>query len=315
MISVTVVAYDEKPFGLASLSFNSTVDEANRNNNTKFFELLTYAYQYFPKLSDASFGGYTVGGKIETGGSPNPFSAPTPENSVPSLTWINDPTPKQMFFYIVGGVVNKTAEDLQPLFQPLIDRFNRYNGSLQGTATFESLDSFTTYRETIGAGGVGVNTLLGTRLWDKAALTGPGLTETLRTLFNPGLQALLVSGPKVRQNSATAVAAQPAWRQTYAHVIAPMALPYKDPAGQRAGTDYVANVFLPTLTRRAPSTGAYVNEAFPDQPDWQRTFWGGNYARLLAIKRRVDPRGVFWCKVCVGGEEWHDDGTGRICRA
>ena len=314
MISVTVVAYDEKPFALASLSFNSTVGEANNNNNTKFFELLEFVYQYFPNLSDASFGGYTVGGKIEPGGSANPFSAPLPENSVPTLDWINDPTPKQMFFYMVGGVVGKAAEDIAPLFQPLIDKFNTYNGSLEGMASFQSLPSFTAYRETIPPGGVGVNTLLGSRLWDKGALTNPGLKPTLRTMFNPGLQALIVSGPAVRKNSAFAVSANPAWRQTYSHMIAPMAFAFKDTAGQKAASDYIANTFLPTLTRRAPGTGAYINEAFPDQPNWQATFWGANYPRLFAIKKIVDPLGLFWCKVCVGSEDWHEDGTGRICR-
>jgi hypothetical protein len=32
------------------------------------------------------------------------------------------------------------------------------------------------------------------------------------------------------------------------------------------------------------------------EPNWQRTFWGDNYARLLQIKKTVDPDDVLWCQ-------------------
>ncbi|KAF8244059.1 FAD-binding domain-containing protein [Wilcoxina mikolae CBS 423.85] len=41
--------------------------------------------------------------------------------------------------------------------------------------------------------------------------------------------------------------------------------------------------------------GTYVNEANPYEPDWKNVFWGEKYERLLGIKRRVDPKGVFVC--------------------
>ncbi|KAE8160751.1 hypothetical protein BDV40DRAFT_313563 [Aspergillus tamarii] len=46
--------------------------------------------------------------------------------------------------------------------------------------------------------------------------------------------------------------------------------------------------------------GTYVNEANPYEPDWQNVFWGKKYARLLAIKQRVDPTQLFVCNRCVG---------------
>jgi hypothetical protein len=51
-----------------------------------------------------------------------------------------------------------------------------------------------------------------------------------------------------------------------------------------------------------PDAGAYVNEADYFEPDWQKTFWGENYARLLDIKHKYDPDGLFFCHHCVGGE-------------
>ncbi|BCS23428.1 FAD/FMN-containing protein [Aspergillus puulaauensis] len=48
--------------------------------------------------------------------------------------------------------------------------------------------------------------------------------------------------------------------------------------------------------------GTYINEANPYEPNWESVFWGDKYERLLEIKRRVDPTGLFICNRCVGGE-------------
>jgi Berberine and berberine like len=45
-------------------------------------------------------------------------------------------------------------------------------------------------------------------------------------------------------------------------------------------------------------------KAYTYEPNFQETFWGTNYPRLLAIKRKVDPHDVFWCQPCVGNERW-----------
>ncbi|HEY3799776.1 MAG TPA: FAD-binding protein [Caulobacteraceae bacterium] len=61
----------------------------------------------------------------------------------------------------------------------------------------------------------------------------------------------------------------------------------------------------------APDTGAYVNECDYFQPDWQRAFWGPHYQRLLAVKRRYDPTGLFTVHHGVGSEGWSTDGFTR----
>ena len=57
------------------------------------------------------------------------------------------------------------------------------------------------------------------------------------------------------------------------------------------------------LRAATPGTGSYVNEADYFEADWQHTFWGKNYERLLQIKRKYDPRGLFTCHHCVGDED------------
>ena len=62
----------------------------------------------------------------------------------------------------------------------------------------------------------------------------------------------------------------------------------------------------------APNTGSYANEADYFQKNWQHAFWGNNYERLLAIKNKYDPRGLFYCHHCVGSEYWQAQG---MCRS
>jgi hypothetical protein len=42
-----------------------------------------------------------------------------------------------------------------------------------------------------------------------------------------------------------------------------------------------------------PSAGCYVSEADYFEQDWRRLYWGTNYPRLAATKRRYDPRNIF----------------------
>jgi hypothetical protein len=67
--------------------------------------------------------------------------------------------------------------------------------------------------------------------------------------------------------------------------------------------------------------GSYGNEAHAMAPDWQDDFYGAHYPRLLKIKKKYDPRGVFYAITGVGSEEWEirtSDGittqNGRLCR-
>ncbi|KAG8783723.1 hypothetical protein FRC12_019419 [Ceratobasidium sp. 428] len=48
---------------------------------------------------------------------------------------------------------------------------------------------------------------------------------------------------------------------------------------------------------------AYLNEADPEEPQWKKAFFGSHYSRLLKIKKKVDPKGVFTCNRCVGSDQ------------
>ncbi|CAM5352756.1 BBE domain-containing protein [Rhodanobacter lindaniclasticus] len=65
---------------------------------------------------------------------------------------------------------------------------------------------------------------------------------------------------------------------------------------------------MAALRKIAPDAGAYVSESNYFRRDWQRAFWGTNYPRLLAAKRRYDPHGLFFVHHGVGSEGWSGDG-------
>jgi FAD/FMN-containing dehydrogenase len=60
-----------------------------------------------------------------------------------------------------------------------------------------------------------------------------------------------------------------------------------------------------------PNGGAYVSESNFFQEDWQHAYWGSNYARLAAVKKKYDPTGLFFVHNGVGSEEWSEDGFVR----
>jgi hypothetical protein len=62
----------------------------------------------------------------------------------------------------------------------------------------------------------------------------------------------------------------------------------------------------------APDPGTYVAECSFFEREWQRAYWGPNYPKLLAIKKKCDPTGLFFVHHGVGSEEWSADGFTRL---
>jgi FAD/FMN-containing dehydrogenase len=66
------------------------------------------------------------------------------------------------------------------------------------------------------------------------------------------------------------------------------------------------------LRKLAPESGSYVAESDFFEPQWQNSYWGPNYPRLLSIKKKYDPAGLFFVHHGVGSEEWSADGFTRL---
>jgi FAD/FMN-containing dehydrogenase len=69
------------------------------------------------------------------------------------------------------------------------------------------------------------------------------------------------------------------------------------------------------LRKLVPNAGSYLAESNFFEPDWQQSFWGPNYPRLLAVKARYDPEGLFFVHHGVGSERWSADGFTQLAPA
>jgi FAD/FMN-containing dehydrogenase len=68
-----------------------------------------------------------------------------------------------------------------------------------------------------------------------------------------------------------------------------------------------ANRAAQVLRDVTPGSGAYQNEADVFEPQPEEAYWGKeNYEKLLAIKKRVDPKNVLTCWGCIGWERSDD---------
>ncbi|KAL8423851.1 hypothetical protein RB596_003896 [Gaeumannomyces avenae] len=118
-----------------------------------------------------------------------------------------------------------------------------------------------------------------------------------------------------------------AWRNAVAFLIASLPLPEgASPAAVGAANRRLLDVIMRRWRGAAPASeggGSYMNEGTPVEPDWQVSYYGEQYPRLLEVKRRWDPSGVFYATTGVGSEGWEvrdgEQGTqtqnGRLCRA
>jgi hypothetical protein len=66
------------------------------------------------------------------------------------------------------------------------------------------------------------------------------------------------------------------------------------------------------LVKVIDEPGSYVSESDFFERKWPQSFWGTNYPRLAAVKKKYDPDGLFFVHHGVGSEGWSADGFSRI---
>lgn len=116
--------------------------------------------------------------------------------------------------------------------------------------------------------------------------------------YAPTLEAGAPVGPEGN-------AVNPAWRKALSHTIVFVNWPDNSTAQQQMQIrkDFAANTMKPLLDA-TPGAGSYLNEADRTEKDFQQSFYGTNYPRLLEIKKKYDPDDVFWAVTAVGSEGW-----------
>jgi len=134
--------------------------------------------------------------------------------------------------------------------------------------------------------------------------------------FNKGLAGAAAEAIEAARNTAM----NPAVLDAFALVIiaghglpAFPGIPGHEPdlAMARANAQAIASA-ADALFEVGPGAGAYLSESDFFDVNWKTRYWGLNFDRLAAIKKRYDPEGLFFTHHGVGSDEWSADGFTRL---
>ncbi|CAF3380876.1 unnamed protein product [Rotaria socialis] len=151
----------------------------------------------------------------------------------------------------------------------------------------------------------GINVLLGSRLIPESIVRNQ--PDQLAKIFNQIkgqshnqsiLVGHLVAGGQVSHVRNTS--ANPVWRTSLLHMAYAQFWPDGTSLNdQQKHAEHVRNQvnILQTMVG-GDQSGCYMNEADPNEPDWQQKYFGTQaiYDRLKTIKQTVDPSGLFICR-------------------
>jgi hypothetical protein len=222
---------------------------------------------------------------------------------------------------------NKTIAEFESLTKPLFDKLKALNISYN-IATTHYKTFYPAYQATFGAldfhiGGYTVTP--GNRLLPKENWADPSLSnQTFAAVRNAVDIAFSVSAYHQAPANPDKIinSVNPAFRHEASMLVATSFITEMSPTGIAAANRKLTNEILGPIRELTPTGGAYGNEADISEPDWQQSFWGSNYPKLLEIKHNWDPTDLFYVWHGVGSESWYmDDGDrgvqtqdGKLCR-
>ncbi|EHK98560.1 putative 6-hydroxy-D-nicotine oxidase [Glarea lozoyensis 74030] len=214
---------------------------------------------------------------------------------------------------------NKTADEMKAIMAPFVAVLNAKNVPFAATYTeFDSYyDHYAQYMGPLPMGHVLVEEYqFASRLLPRSVIknNNDGIQAVLRNATQGGAM-ILGLGLDVSKPGDVDNAVLPAWRDALIHstfvTIWDSTAPW---SSMVADQDKLTNVWNPALKALTPGSGSYMNEADYREPDFQTNFFGANYEKLLAIKKKWDPKALFYATVGVGSEFWEIKQDGHMCR-
>ncbi|KAF8871190.1 FAD-binding domain-containing protein, partial [Infundibulicybe gibba] len=176
--------------------------------------------------------------------------------------------------------------------------------SINGNVTFGTSPSYTAFfREFVETAmdPVGLPFTMATRLIPATSFNNTQLIDAIvDSSLNCSFPQILSVGPISFKGFDNDTAVTPAWRNSIWHVIAANIWNYNSTVQERVSLYQGLEKVMDPIRALTPGSGAYVNEADIYEPDFENSFWGPNYPKLLAIKQKYDPRGLLDCWQCVG---------------
>ncbi len=217
-----------------------------------------------------------------------------------------------------------TPAEVTALVDPLIRSLNKI-----GIPVAITTPSTTVYSSQTGStGGAPGNGYFASRLFPRRAYEDATLFAAAMTAARAAVEAGyrfhgLNMAPTLKAAGYPSPAGvNPVWRDIVMHadVFASINVGAVSPSEAAAAQRRLNGVMEP-LRAATPGGGSYFNEADALEPNWQTSFFGSNYDKLVRIKRERDPWHVFWAPTTPGSEEWAVQSSGglptqngRLCR-
>ncbi|KAF1847051.1 FAD-binding domain-containing protein [Cucurbitaria berberidis CBS 394.84] len=182
--------------------------------------------------------------------------------------------------------------------------------------TFSKWHKFTEMPAIARNGPVGLGIMEASRFIPKDLFTSPENIEQVvdavvmamqfsYTNQGGGSAQIYATGPLNHpDNSKTGV--NPAFRDALWHVVMGAAWMTDTLPHVRAQIQNAISASVQPFKALTPGGGCYMNEGDWMEDNWQQTFFGENYDRLLEVKRRYDPTDLFNCWKCVGWTGYND---------
>ncbi|KAL2167588.1 hypothetical protein VTG60DRAFT_1099 [Thermothelomyces hinnuleus] len=220
--------------------------------------------------------------------------------------------------------IGKKQAEAEKAVAPLMNTLKKFEDKLVITSTFaEYQDYWSFYWAESGLHDpVGSTSIITSRLINPEALADyTKVREAIEVVAGKPDEVssnviLLVSGGQVFKDKADKSSGlHPAWRVSPFVMISGQGIPK---VASREIRDYVqhqvTHVKGAALKKLAPNTGGYMNEGDGSDPEYIDAFYGKNYAQHLAAKRKYDPDNIFFCRTCVGAEDFIERPDGPLCR-
>ena len=283
ILSMTVKAYQDGPVSAAQLSWSG----ANISSDT-FWKGIEIYHNHLPTwTAQGGMATYTIA------------------NGVFFLQPLSFPDKPVSF---VNATITPFLNDLKSAGIPY---------ALQLTTHPSYLEYYSVYFGPLPFGPYPSAQIQGARLVPLKTLTqrNTEYTSTLKNIVSDGTFRIVGFGLNVSHPPQHDNAVLPAWRDAAIHMQIStswnFSLGFDEMAAREAR---ITNELVPAVEAVTPDSGAYLNEGDPHQPNWQATFYGSNYQKLLRVKRRWDPLSLFYAPTAVGADSWRVAGDGRLCR-
>ncbi|KAA8648212.1 hypothetical protein EYZ11_007551 [Aspergillus tanneri] len=293
---VTLRTFDEKP----AVAVNMTV-AMPWSPNSSYWDIVAEFSSQVPRLNDELCSGYL-------------FMLPKDEANGLNISVLQG---------TIACLDQSTAKPVDQLFDSILAPIRSHPGV---TVLYNATAYPTTYGALnslimLGAESdiTGGPVILGSRLISRDFLrSSDGSKQFAHTLSQlpmdngAAILAHLIAGGQVQKNAHIESALNPVWRKTGLHIVWTRSWTPRASEKEIHAVKQQVSREVEVFRALEPEMGAYLNEAYPYEEDFQRSFWGENYGRLYAIKQTVDPRGLFIARKGVGSEDWDEEGFCRV---